>query len=69
VAGVTSVFAGLAGPLSAARVPEEALERYTTGLISELPNKNGDTIAQAVPGTSAQRLQEFRTKMEWDEEA
>jgi SRSO17 transposase len=45
-----------------------ALERYTTGLLTELPNKNGDTIAQAVPGTSAQRLQEFLTNMQWDEE-
>src|SRR5262245_22730590 len=52
------------------RRPEgrEALERYTTGLLTELPNKNGDTIAQAVPGTSEQRLQEFLTKMSWDEE-
>src|ERR671932_1943166 len=52
------------------RRPEgrQALERYTTGLLTELPNKNGDTIAQAVPGTSAQRLQEFLTKMPWDEE-
>jgi SRSO17 transposase len=51
------------------RRPEgrEALERYTTGLLTELPNKNGDTIAQAVPGTSAQRLQEFLTNMQWDE--
>jgi SRSO17 transposase len=31
-------------------------------------SKNGDTIAQAVPGTTAQRLQEFLTKMDWDEE-
>jgi SRSO17 transposase len=52
------------------RRPEgrEALERYTTGLLTELPNKNCDTIAQAVPGTSEQRLQEFLTKMQWDEE-
>jgi SRSO17 transposase len=52
------------------RRPEgrEALERYTTGLLTELPHKNGDTIAQAVPGTSAQRLQEFLTNMQWDEE-
>ena len=50
------------------RRPEgrQALERYTTGLLTELPNKNGDTIAQAVPGTSAQRLQEFLTNMQWD---
>jgi SRSO17 transposase len=45
-----------------------ALERYTTGLLTELPNKNGDTMAQAVPGTSEQRLQEFLTNMRWDEE-
>jgi SRSO17 transposase len=52
------------------RRPEgrQALERYTTGLLTELPNKNGDTIAQAVPGTTAQRLQEFLTNMDWDEE-
>src|SRR5918911_5705961 len=52
------------------RRPEgrQALERYTTGLLTELPHKNGDTIAQAVPGTSAQRLQEFLTNMQWDEE-
>jgi SRSO17 transposase len=45
-----------------------ALERYTTGLLTELPNKNCDTIAQAVPGTNEQRLQEFLTNMPWDEE-
>src|SRR5918998_2934484 len=45
-----------------------ALERYTTGLLTELPNKNCDTMAQAVPGTSEQRLQEFLTTMQWDEE-
>jgi SRSO17 transposase len=51
------------------RRPEgaEALERYMTGLLTELPNKNCDTIAQAVPGTSEQRLQEFLTNMQWDE--
>jgi SRSO17 transposase len=52
------------------RRPEgaEALERYTTGLLTELPNKNCDTMAQAIPGTSEQRLQEFLTNMQWDEE-
>jgi SRSO17 transposase len=52
------------------RRPEgrQALERYTTGLLTELPNKNGDTMAQAIPGTSAQRRQEFLTNMPWDEE-
>jgi SRSO17 transposase len=44
-----------------------ALERYMTGLPTELPNKNCDTMAQAIPGTSEQRLQEFLTNMQWDE--
>src|SRR5262244_3846243 len=47
---------------------QHALERYPTGLLTELPNKNGDTIAQAVPGTSEQRVQEFRTTMPWEAE-
>jgi SRSO17 transposase len=52
------------------RRPEgaDALERYTTGLLTELANKNCDTIAQAIPGTSEQRLQEFLTNRQWDEE-
>jgi hypothetical protein len=33
----------------------QALERKTTGLLTEWPNTNGDTIAQAVPGTRAPR--------------
>jgi SRSO17 transposase len=45
-----------------------ALERYLTGLLTELPNKNCDTMASAVPGTSEQRLQEFLTKMQWDQD-
>ena len=45
-----------------------ALERYPTGLLTELPNKNCDTMAQAVPGTSEQRLQGFLSSMAWDEE-
>jgi SRSO17 transposase len=52
------------------RRPEgaETLERYITGLLTELPTKNCDTIAQAVPGTSEQRLQEFLTNVQWDED-
>src|SRR5256886_29930 len=47
---------------------EAALERYLTGLLTALPNKNCDTMAEAVPGTSEQRLQEFLTNMPWDED-
>jgi SRSO17 transposase len=52
------------------RRPEgrSALERYTTGLLTEVRNTNCDTLAQAVPGTSEQRLQECLTNMPWDEE-
>jgi SRSO17 transposase len=52
------------------RRPEggQALERYLTGLLTEWPHKNCDTMAQAIPGTSAQRLQEFLTHMQWDAE-
>jgi hypothetical protein len=32
------------------------------------PNKNCDTIAQAVPGTSEQQLQGLLTAMDWDED-
>jgi SRSO17 transposase len=52
------------------RRPESkaALERYLTGLLTALPNKNCDTMATAVPGTNEQRLQEFLTNMHWDED-
>src|SRR5919106_2661012 len=52
------------------RRPEgaEALERYMTGRLTELPTKNCDTMAEAVPGTSEQCLQEFLTNMQWDEQ-
>jgi SRSO17 transposase len=44
-----------------------ALERSLTGLLTALPNKHWDTIAQAVPGTSAQRVQACLTTRPWDE--
>lgn len=43
-----------------------ALERYLTGLLTEHPNKNCDTLAQVVPGTSEQSLQGLLTAMAWD---
>ena len=44
-----------------------ALERYVTGLLTEHPNKNCDTLAAVVPGTSQQRLHHLLTEMVWDE--
>src|SRR5229473_480947 len=45
-----------------------ALERYLTGMLTEHPNKNCDTIAQVVPDTSEQSLQGLLTAMLWDED-
>jgi len=45
------------------------LERYSTGLLSDVPRKNGETIAEAIPGTNAQRLQELLTRIQWDDAA
>jgi SRSO17 transposase len=46
-----------------------ACERYITGLLLEHPNKNCQTLAAVLPETSDQRLQEFLTRMSWDEAA
>src|SRR3954454_5627859 len=43
-----------------------ALERYLTGMLTEHPNKNCDTIASVVPDTSEQSLQGLLTNMLWD---
>ena len=46
----------------------QTLERYLSGLLTEHPNKNCDTIAQIVPDTSEQRLQGLLTSIDWDED-
>ncbi len=46
---------------------QAALERYSTGLLTEHPNKNCQTMAEIVPGTSSQSLQGLLTEMVWDE--
>lgn len=44
----------------------ESLERYITGLLTDLPRKNCDTIAAAIAGTSTERLQHLLTDADWD---
>ena len=44
----------------------EALERYATGLLADLPRKTASDLGRALPGTSPQRLQEFLTNTAWD---
>lgn len=48
------------------RPSARSLERYVTGLLTEHPTKNCDTLAQVLPDTSAQRLQYLLTDMAWD---
>ncbi len=42
------------------------MERYVTGLLTDLPHKTADTIAAAVAGTSTERLQHLLTDAAWD---
>ena len=44
----------------------QSLERYITGLLTDLERKNCDTIAAAVAATSTERLQHLLTDAEWD---
>lgn len=47
---------------------ERAMERYMTGLLTDHPNKNCETLGEVLPGTNEQRLQNLLNGMEWDEE-
>lgn len=43
-----------------------ALERYTTGLLANIPHKSATAMGAALPGTNGQRLQELLTRTRWD---
>lgn len=43
------------------------LERYLTGLLTQHPQKNCQTLAEVVLGTTDQRLNHLLTEMRWDE--
>jgi SRSO17 transposase len=45
----------------------ETLRQYLTGLLSEHPNKNCDTLAEIVPETTEQQFNHLLTEMGWDE--
>ena len=47
---------------------QQSLERYVTGLLTDLDRKNCYTISAAVAGTSTERLQHLLTDAEWDPE-
>jgi SRSO17 transposase len=46
----------------------QSLERYLTGLLTEHPNKNCDTLAQIIPGTNKQRLHNLLTDIAFDDD-
>ena len=47
----------------------ETLRQYVTGLLSEAPLKNCDTLAGLVPETNEQQLNHLLTERVWDEGA
>ena len=53
-------------PLFRRHTSRDSLERYVTGLLTDLPHKTADTIAAAVAGTSTERLQHLLTDATWD---
>ena len=56
-------------PLFRRSTSRESIERYLTGLLTDLPRKNCDTIAAAVAGTSTERLQHLLTDATWAPQA
>jgi SRSO17 transposase len=53
-------------PLFRRSQSRQSLERYITGLLTDLDRKNCDTIAAAVAATSTERLQHLLTDADWD---
>jgi SRSO17 transposase len=54
------------GKLVRFRQSREALERYATGLLSDVGSKTSAGMGRALPETNGQRLQEFLTSTAWD---
>ena len=42
------------------------MERYTTGLLTDLPRKSAADMGRSLFGTNSQRLQEFLARTAWD---
>jgi SRSO17 transposase len=53
-------------PLFRRHTSRDSMERYLTGLLTDLPHKTADTIAAAVAATSTERLQHLLTDATWD---
>jgi SRSO17 transposase len=61
-----SAFLKPFAPLFRRSQSRHSLERYITGLLTDLDRKNCDTIAAAVAGTSTERLQHLLTDADWN---
>jgi SRSO17 transposase len=53
-------------PLFRRHTSRDSMERYLTGLLTDLPHKTCDTIADVIAGTSIERLQHLLTDAAWD---
>src|SRR5262245_28866065 len=53
-------------PLFRRATSRRSLERYVTGLLTDLPRKNCESIAQAIANTSLEQLQHLLTDAAWD---
>src|SRR5258708_452473 len=53
-------------PLFRRHTSRDSMERYLTGLLSDLPHKTCETIADVIAGTSLERLQHLLTDAAWD---
>src|SRR5438067_10737014 len=53
-------------PLFRRHTSQDSMERYLTGLLTDLPHKTCDTIADVIAGTSVERLQHLLTDAAWD---
>jgi SRSO17 transposase len=53
-------------PLFRRHTSRDSMERYVTGLLTDLPHKTCDTIADVIAGTSLERLQHLLTDAAWD---
>jgi SRSO17 transposase len=53
-------------PLFRRHTSRDSMERYLTGLLTDLPHKTCDTIADVIAGTAVERLQHLLTDAAWD---
>jgi SRSO17 transposase len=53
-------------PLFRRHTSRDSMERYLTGLLSDLPHKTCETIADVIAGTSLERLQHLLTDAAWE---